>query len=190
MSESAGPSLTSTRALLRGAKGFAAVLASALALAAPPSALDEYVLKAQALVELSPYFTWPETPPPGRAFVIAVVGKSPFGAKLDAYAKGRTVQNRAIEILYVSGAAPLPPCNLVFICHSERHRAGEILERARGRGVLTVADDEELLGRGVMVDLLAEGGLLRLYVNPAAAVSEKFAIRSQLLRLAKIVDSP
>jgi len=150
--------------------------------------MDENILKAQALIELSPYFRWPEASGTSQAFTITVVGKSPFGTNLEDYARSRTVQGRKIEIQYSSKASELGACQLVFICRSERMTAGRILEWAKGRSVLTVSDDEELLRKGVMVGLIAEGGFLRLYVNPHLASLEKFTISSQLLRLAKILD--
>jgi len=190
LKETEGTTPTRLRRFIRWLRGSAAALIFAVAgKAGAPPPMDEYVLKAQALVELSPYFKWPDTRDANRSFVIVVVGGSPFGAKLDTYARGRTVQGRKIEVLYAARTAAIPPCDLVFICRSERRSAGEILDWARGRGVLTVADDESLLKKGVMVDLLAEANLLKLYVNPASAAAEKFVISSQLLRLAKIVDN-
>lgn len=189
MEKSAGPIYPRFLGLLRGLLGCAAAGVMLLAAGPAQQPMDEFVLKAQALVELSPYIKWPEQRDAGHPFTIAVVGHSPFGAKLDTYARARTIQSRKIDLVYVHKPSELPPCDLVFICRSERKNIGEILDWARGRGVLTVTDDPDLLTRGVMVDLVAEGGTLKLYVNTGAAVAEKFVISSRLLGLAKIVDS-
>ena len=151
---------------------------------------DENVLKAQALVELAPFFKRPERRDPGQAFAIAVLGKSPFGPTLDNYAKNRTVQGRPIVIHYVARPSELPLCDLIFICRSERRTAPEILNWARGRGVLTVSDDEDLLYKGIMVGLIPEAGFLKIFVNARRGYDEKFVISSQLLHLAKIIDLP
>ena len=188
MNDSPGTTDFRARGLCRGARWCAAVLASVV-LTARPQPVDEFVLKAQALVELSPFFTWSEPRDPDQHFIIVVVGKSPFGASLDAYARRRAIRGRRIEIRYAQKVSEVRPCDLVFICRSERRNAAEILDWARGKGVLTVADDEELLKSGIVVDLLAESGLLRLYVDPAAASMAKLAVSSQLLRIARIVDS-
>jgi hypothetical protein len=191
LKETPGSPRPYTRCVVRGVLRCAWILAGAVLLAASPQpeAMDEYVLKAQALVELSPYFKWPEQRDAGRIFTIAVVGRSPFGPKLDAYARSRTIQGRRIGLHYVQRSSELAPCDLIFICRSERKNAGEILDWARGKGILTVSDDPELLTRGVMVDLVADGGTLKLYVNQAVAVSEKFIVSSRLLGLAKLVDT-
>jgi len=188
--EIAGLSFPRIRGMFRGLRSSAALLACALTLAGAQgiSPVDEYVLKAQALVELTPFFRWPDPRDAGRPFTILVVGRSMFESKLDTYARTRTVQGRRIEVRYVSRRSDLFPCDLLFICRSERRSAGEILEWARGKGVLTVADDEDLLKRGVMVDLLTESGLLRLYLNARVATAEHFVVGSQLLRLARPVD--
>lgn len=169
----------------------AAVLATCALGAGPPAPapLEEYAAKAQALVELPSYFRRPGARPAGRNFTIVVVGRSPFGPRLDAYAQGSTYHGGKIEVRYVDRASEIPPCDVLFICRSERRAAAEILEAVRNRGVLTVADDEELLKRGVMVDILAEGGYLKIYLNKDAATAESFEIRSQLLALAKIVGN-
>lgn len=151
--------------------------------------MEEYTAKAQALVELASYFRLPGTRVPARDFTIVVLGRSPFGTTLDTYAQGSTYHGRRIDVRYVERVADLPPCDVVFICRSERRSAGDILDALRGRGVLTVADDEELLRRGVMVDILAESGYLRIYLNKEAAYAEAFEIKSQLLRLARSVET-
>ena len=188
--ELAGTSYPWFRGMFRAGWWSVAILACGLPLAGARgiTPVDEYVLKAQALVELSPYFRWPDPPEPGRPFIILVVGKSMFDSKLDTYARTRTIQGRKIEVRYVSRRADLAPCDLLFICRSERRNAGEILDWARGKGVLTVADDEDLLKRGVIVDLLTESGLLRLYLNARVAAAEHFVVGSQLLRLARPVE--
>ncbi len=190
MIDSAGTFLVAARRTLRGLRlGLAACAGLFLAAQPPGSPVDEYVIKARALVELSPYFKGPETRDTGRPYLIAVVGRSPFGSKLDAYARTRTVQGRRIEVRYVVRASEIQSCDLLFLCRSERRNAGEILDWAKGKGVVTVSDDEDLITRGVMVDLLIEGDRLKIYVNPQAAAVEKFAVSSQLLRMAKLVET-
>jgi len=179
------------RGLCRGGRWCVAALAGALLSAAVSvsQGVDEYIIKAQALVELSPYFKWPEPKDPSHTFLIAVVGKSPFGTKLDTYARSRTIQGRRLEIRYVARVWDVPTCDLAFICRSERRYAGEILDWVRGKGILTVSDDEALLKKGVMVDLLIESGLLKLYLNAQAVAAEKLSVSSQLLRLTKTPES-
>lgn len=188
MKDSPGKHLLPLPGLLRGARWCAWALTGALLMAGTAGAqapVDEYVVKAAALVELCSYFKWPEPQDAGRSLVVAVVGRSPFGRNLDTYALGRKVQNRKVEVVYVPRPAGLPPCNVVFICQSERQNLASILEWARGRFVLTVADDGELLKKGIMVDLLVKERRLKIYVNPAVVAAEKLGIHSELMTAAE-----
>jgi hypothetical protein len=107
---------------------------------------------------------------------------------LDTYARGRTVQARHIEVRYVTRAAEIPPCDLVFLCRSENRNAGEILDWVKGKAVVTVADDEDLQYRGVMVNLLIKAGLLKIYINLPAIQAEKVGVSSQLLGYARLIE--
>jgi hypothetical protein len=146
------------------------------------------VVKARALVEVARYFKWPEPKGAPRPFLITVVGKSPFGSKLDAYARGKTVNYRPIEVHYVMRAPDIPTCDLVFICRSEGRNAGEIMDWVRGKGVVTVADDEDLQYRGIMVNLLIKTGLLKIFMNLQVIQAEKVGVSSQLLGYATLIE--
>ena len=114
------------------------------------------------------------------------MGRSPFGRNLDAYILRKKVQERKIEVLYVPRAAGLPPCNVLFLCQSEHQNAGAVLDWARGRGVLTVADDEGLLKKGLMVGLTVKDSRLKIFVNTAAVATEKkLKLHAELMTLAE-----
>jgi hypothetical protein len=190
LDRSPGTIPAAVRALARGAAVCAAFLACGrLQARVSLPAVEEYALKAEALVYLGDYFKCQESRDAGPDFVIAVVGKSPFGSKLDEAARGRNVAGRRIGVVYATRPTDLKGCDLVFICRSERNRAPWILDWARGRCVITVSDDEELLRKGVMVELLVEGGLMKLHVNKGAATSEGLSVSAQLLKIVHLVDA-
>lgn len=134
--------------------------------------VPEYALKAEVLLKVLSYVQWPSGPEPaGWPIDIVVVGKSPFGTYLDDYARARTIQRRPIRVRYQAKAADVGPCHAIFICRSEAGRADAVLAWARNHQVLTVSDDESLARRGVMVNLVLEGHLVRLAVSPSAAAA-------------------
>ncbi|HJW72152.1 MAG TPA: YfiR family protein [Geothrix sp.] len=154
---------------------------------------EEFAVKAQILVKLIPYVRWPEVPNPGGAsLVIAVVGSSPFQDHLDRYIQQNpSVQGRSLRVIYVPQMTDDLTCDLLFICPSQYRASKAILERTRGRAILTVADDKRLAKSGVMVSLLVlEDNKVHIVLNRRVAQAEHLDFSSLLLRMAKIVDTP
>lgn len=161
---------------------------SALPAAAVVSAgQDEYAVKAQLLVELAAYVKWPGAPRQGRPFTIAVIGASSFGRYLNDYAARHTGQGRPIEVQYWNAPRPGGSCDMAFICQSERAWAGEILDWAGGRGVLTVCESAKLAEAGMMVALVLDGGRVKILINRQAMTGQGFSASSQLLGNAQLV---
>ena len=155
--------------------------------AGPAAPAPEYAVKAQFLVELLPYVQWRPEPPAGaRPFVIGVFGRSPFGTYLNDYVRGRTVRRQPIQVRYGDRIQDLAGCDVVFICRSESSGLGAALAWARGRRMLTVADDERAIRQGVMLCFLMDGQFVRLFASPEAAAAEGLVFSSQLLRIARM----
>ena len=148
---------------------------------------EEYALKAQLLVELAAYVKWPPKEHPGQTFVIAVIGRSPFGNALLDYAAGHSVQGRRIEIQHWRWPDQARDCDLAFICGSEQAWAGEILAWSATRAVLTACESSSLAQQGVMVGLVLETGKVKIYLNRQAMLDQKFTASSLLLGLATLV---
>jgi hypothetical protein len=150
----------------------------------------EYEIKARMLVELLSYVQWPaDSDPAKRAVDIVVVGKSPFGAHLDNYARIRALERRPVRIRYLAKAGDPGSCAAVFVCRSEVGRADALMAWARSHQVLTVADDEAMARRGVMVNLLMERQYVRLAVNANALSAAGISLSSRLLRNARMLPS-
>jgi hypothetical protein len=151
----------------------------------------EYLLKARILLTLLPYVEWPANAAGGDLpFDIVVLGRSPFGPYLDGELRKLTVHHRVIRVRYVSKLAEAEGCQALFICASEAKRVNDILAWARGRQVLTLADDVGLSGRGVMINLLLEEQKVRLAVNLEVVRASGFVLSSRLMPLARIIATP
>lgn len=151
-------------------------------------AVPEYQLKAQVMIQLLSFAEWPPgAGAAGKPFELVVMGKSPFGAYLDDYARDRTIQRRAIRIRYLAKAGDPGPCSAVFLCRSEAGRAGPVCAWARSNHVLTLSDDEALARQGVMVNLVMEGRFVRLAVNLGAVSAAGLSLSSRLLKNAHIL---
>jgi hypothetical protein len=81
----------------------------------------------------------------------------------------------------------LKRCHLLFICPSEKKTVNEIIDLVKNQGVLTIADTQEFLDAGGIVNFVIEDNKVRFDINLTASEKAGLKIRSQLLRLAKKV---
>jgi len=165
----------------------AGMLLAGAAVWAPAQSTPEYQAKVILMDKLTRFVDWPPSAAPRDAFVLAVLGRTPFGDDLDAYFSSRALKDHAVVITYPSRVADLGECDLLFVCASEKPRLGAILERLKGRPVLTVADTEGFAQAGVMVGLVRVGSKVTFEVNLAAAREAGFRMAPGFLQLAKIV---
>jgi len=169
----------------------AGIIALAAALLGPAAAwaqaTPEYQAKVVLLDKLTRFVDWPSPAAPGQPFVLAVVGRTPFGDELDSYFATRRVKNRPVVVQYFRDAAELGPCDLLFICASEKPRLAATLARVRGRAVLTLADTEGFAQAGVMVALVRTEAKVIFEVNLAPVRLSGFRLAPGFLQLAKLV---
>jgi hypothetical protein len=160
-------------------------------LAAPGRAqgTSEYLAKVSLLDKLSAFVDWPAAPP-GRPFVLGVVGRTPFGDQLDDHFARRPLMGRPVQLRYFRGPEDLAACDLLFVCASEKARIPAILARTRGWAVLTVGDTPGFAEAGVMVNLVREGQGLAFEVNLAATREAGLRLASGFLNLARLKGAP
>jgi hypothetical protein len=150
--------------------------------------VSPYQLKAAFLYNFIKFVEWPQTPTsPREPYVVAVLGKDPFGPNLDELFRGKTVNGRPVVIKRLVSGEPIAGCHVVFISSSERRRLAQILQQARATSALTVADMEGFAESGGIVEFVTEGNKIRFEINIEVARASGLKIHSTLLNLAKIV---
>jgi hypothetical protein len=175
----------------------AGVLAVLLALGSLPAAdtrpavSAEYQVKAAFLFNFAQFAEWPATafPKTDAPIVIGVLGENPFGTYLDALVRGEKIDGRALVVRQCRDLAEAKGCQLLFVSRSEGRRLEEIVEKLKGRSVLTVSDVDAFATAGGMVQFVMESGKVRLRINVAAANAAGVKISSKLLRPATIVTT-
>lgn len=167
-------------------------------LLAPPAALvllasaqapevSEARAKVMLLEKLVRFVEWPgEGAPPDQAFVLGVVGRTPFGDELDEYFRKRQLKGRLVRIRYFRGVQDAEPCDLLFVCASERDSLPALLAKVRQRPVLTLTESPGFTKAGVMVGMVREGDHMAFEVNLGRARESGFRIAPGLLQLAKV----
>lgn len=154
-------------------------------LAAP----SEYEVKAVFVYKLLNYIRWPPPAEAGRPFVIGILGQDPFGKVIDDVVNGESINGRAVVVRRLPSVDDALHCDLVFVSSSERPNLPGIFKALRDAPVLTVGDMERFAESGGMINLTNVDRRIRFEVNVAAIDRGGLKAASQLLSLAKIVDT-
>lgn len=165
---------------------------SALAPASRAQETGEASLKAVFLYNLASFVEWPaeafataESP-----FVIAVLGRDPFGGVLDEIVANEYVGKHPFEVRRLGREDDLAGAHVLFISGSESRRVEEVLREVGGHPVLTVADFPGFAEAGGMINLAVRDDQLQIFINPRAVRACNLTVSSKLLELARIVEEP
>ncbi len=152
-------------------------------------------LKAEFLVKLLPFFTFPEKfcAAASRPLTVVVLGTDPFGAKLDG-AMGRICSGeREVRITRISSVRSMcefnEPVDVAFIALTDKDQICQALELFSKCGTLTVGDTDGFCRAGGMVGLRKSSNRIRFAINRQAAEQAGFKISSKLLALAVLVET-
>jgi hypothetical protein len=174
-------------------------LAAACLLAVPLRAASvderpsEYEVKGAFLLHLAQLTEWPsDALPADEPFVVAILGRDPFGTALDRMLEKQTVHGRRLEVHRSASLADLPEqAHIVFISASERPYLAGILRRFKGRPVLTVGETDGFGALGGIVNFVVTAdGRVRFEINVREADASGLKLSSQVLKLARIVGLP
>lgn len=166
-------------------------LASCLPATAEDQTVSESQLKSAFLYNFTKFVEWPNaaSEATNAPFTIGVVGDDVFGRRLDEVVRSETVHGHPIVVQRIKRGDSGSDCQILFISRSENGNLESLLKSVAGRPVLTVAETEGSAVRGVMVNLLVLKGSLKMEINRAEAQRAQLEIRSDLLKLAKIVTT-
>ncbi len=151
----------------------------------------EYQVKAAYLFNFLKFVEWPDDPAadPHGKWVIGFVGDSPIGDELTQLVEGKNVLGRDLQVKKFQAADNLRGCNILFISESEKKRLPSILAALRGSSVLTVADMDNFIGLGGMVQFVVEDARVRVTIDVGATGRARLRVSSKLLALARAVTA-
>jgi hypothetical protein len=178
---------------------------AALAAAAPPASTQdadspsENEVKAAFLYHFAQLVTWPEPAgapgqPPGQApspVVIAVLGRDPFGSRLEATIGRETVRGRPLRIVRYPRLPPPPELpHILFVGSEDPDEAARQAAAVAAAPVLTVGAAKGFAERGGMVEFrLTADARVAFDINLRAVERVGLKMSSQLLKIARIVES-
>ncbi len=146
-------------------------------------------LEATFLYKFLQYVEWPATAHSNAdgPYVIGVLGSDGLGGALDEIVAGEQLNGRKIEARRLSSVSQAANCHIVFISSSEAGRLPSILDKLKGKSILTVSDIPDFAQRGGMIGFYDQDRKIRFQINIDAAQQAKLSISAKLLQLAKIV---
>ena len=166
----------------------AAILGFALSWAiAPASAQDgslEYAVKANYLYKFGPFVEWPASAfsSPASPFNVCVAGEDPFGSVLDEAVRGQAVQGHPVVVRRMPTVTAGAPCHVLYLGRSRSQTPAEALKAVHNEPVLTVTDERQGTGRGI-VNFVLKDGRVRFGLDAEAAQASGLALSSKLLAL-------
>ena len=154
-------------------------------------AAQEYEIKAVYLYNFFQFVQWPESQrllAKDGAMVIGIVGDSPFGEAFEelqtTIRKSGTKPVRVIQYGRYREGLDMRNCHILFVSASEKKNFAKIVADLGGVPVLTVADTENFLSSGGMINLVRSQGKIRWMINRAHADKAGLRFSAQLLTLA------
>ncbi len=172
-----------------GALALVGLLAAVPAPAQTTRTAAEADVKAAFVYNFARFVSWPDSGPSLQQapFRIGVLGDPELASTLLRLLSGKTLQDRPLEVLAMSGVADLQATDVLYVSASHRRQLDDILRTVAGLPVLTVGDAEGFADNGGMVGLFEENRRMRFDVNLAAAERNGLKVRAQLLQLARQV---
>jgi hypothetical protein len=180
-----------------GTRGLAALLASILAalclgLGSPAACGEaddpttEFRVKAACLFKFTPFIEWPEAafPDPKAPFIVAILGKDPFGPILEETFKGKSVGNHPIELRRYKDLKELKPCHMLYVSESEKENLEAVAKATKDMGAVTASDIETFTRKAGAIRFLIAENKVRFEINLDAAKRAKVTISSKLLKIA------
>jgi hypothetical protein len=181
-------------------------------LAAPDDPIDQKVAKIKAayLLNFVRFTQWPQAAfaDAGASIVVAVLGRDPMGPILDQTLATRRVHDRDIVVRrhrmperddFASEAGytrargelveALRRCHVLFVAEEQASATEWIMAQLQDQPVLTVGDDRAFIHQPVMLSLAEKSNRITFYARMKIIKTSTIRISSQLLKLARIIDS-
>jgi hypothetical protein len=141
----------------------------------------ERSVKAAFLYKFLGYVDFPGEAP--AQYTVAVMEADDVAAELAQIAKGRTVNNRPIEVKSLHEGDALNGVQLLFI-GGDTSRPQQVLRAAAQQGVLTVTEVENGLQQGSVINFRVVEDRVRFEVSLPAAEKNNVKLSSRLLSVA------
>ncbi len=151
----------------------------------------EYQVKAVFLFNFAMFVEWPasafaEVSSPIR---IGILGADSFAKTVERYIEGGTVRDRKLVAVVCHRIEDAKDCQILFVSRTAQARIAEILAACGSAPVLLVGESEGFAARGGVINFFIKDNKVKFEIYPDAAQRRGIRISSELLKLARIVNS-
>ena len=145
-----------------------------------------YQIQAQLIDRFTQLIEWPASSnvaDVSAPFVIGVIGNSDILQSLKELASSqKKIKGKRVEVIEIANLSEIDDCQILYISRSEKSRLSAILNRAKGKPVLTIGDTRGYAKDGVMINFAA-GETMRFSINTASADESGLRFSEQLISL-------
>lgn len=143
--------------------------------------LPEYRLKAAFIFNFIAYTQWPNDL--GSEVNLCMIGEHGFGEEIEAL-KQRKVNQLGIELAFKKYSDNLQDCEVIYVANDAMRNLPQILKAVEHKHILTIADTENAISRGIMLNMLLEENRVVFEANQKVARDAGLTLNARLLRLA------
>jgi hypothetical protein len=160
--------------------------------AALAGGVGEYQVKAAFLFNFMKFVEWPNRlfTTANGPLIIGVPAVDSLQPTLEKIFQGKTVRGRSVVVRELKNKEQAAECHVLFLTGLDKRQMDAWLERLKGSPTLTVGESENFAARGGIINFFLLDNQVRFEINPGAAEKAGLKISSQLLSLAKIIESP
>jgi len=143
-------------------------------------------VQAAFLIKFCSYVTWPEErfSTPESPVVVGIIGRDPFGSKIDKIARSSRAGGRNIEIRRCTDISSAGQFHILFIAPSEADRVHEIVSEIPASSVLLVSNIPDFLDFSGMVSFVIVTQKIRFDISRTNSENAGLVISSKLLSVA------
>lgn len=147
-------------------------------------AAPEDKIKTAIIFKMTKFISWPKK---SQALTICILGEGAMNSELNKINRKDT-KGRRISITHKNVNAPFEKlCDALFIHSVDNATVRSVIDRLKGKPVLTISDTHSFVESGGMIGLSRKGKKINFAINNHSATESKLTISSKLLKLAKTV---
>lgn len=147
---------------------------------------EEEKIQAAFIRQFLQFIEFPPSTHSRETFVVGFIGFTRVeGFAGDIMRQKRTTDGRIIEVRHINELDEIANCRVLFVSPTENGRLQQILDRTRGKSILTLGRDETFLDRGGLINFYVENSRVRFEYNTEEITVSKLRFSSNLLRLGR-----
>ncbi len=147
-------------------------------------------IQAAFLIKFCSYVTWPKEhfSTPESPVIVGILGRDPFGSKIDKIARSSRANGRNIEIRRFTDSSSIGQVHILFIAPSEADQLRKIASEISLRSVLLVSNIPGFLDSFGMVNFVIISKKIRFDISRTNSENAGLMISSKLLSVARKVE--